>query len=380
MVAADGVLRVLFVNENIGGHATVHLNLERSLRRHPEVEASFLHVPPPSLARRFLGASVPGLARRDLDLQPLRAQLALSATVRRRLASRVGAFDVVHVYTQNAALLSADQLRGTATVVSLDSTNALNAYRLAHRSPTRWTPRVLPLTQWFERRVYEAATLIVANSAWVGRSLRGTYAVPADKLRLLPFGVPVPDPLPPAPPPEALPAITFVGRQLERKGGWRLVELHQRHLSARCVLNLVTTDPVPRLPGVRVFRDFTPGDARLTTLLRGTRAFVFPSPIDQAPNAVLEAMAAATPVVALRVGAVPEMVEDGVTGLLVDEDDDEALLAAIGRLLDDGPAAAAMGARGRDRAQARYDIDRTTAELVRVLGEAAGSRGGRSRP
>jgi glycosyltransferase involved in cell wall biosynthesis len=84
--------------------------------------------------------------------------------------------------------------------------------------------------------------------------------------------------------------------------------------------------------------------------------------------------------VALRVGAVPEMVEDGVTGLLVDEDDDEALLAAIGRLLDDEPAAAAMGARGRQRAQARYDIDRTTAELVRVLGEAASSRGGRSRP
>jgi starch synthase len=107
---------------------------------------------------------------------------------------------------------------------------------------------------------------------------------------------------------------------------------------------------------------------------------VFPSPIDQAPNAVLEAMAAATPVVALRVGAVPEMVEDGVTGLLVDEDDDEALLAAIGRLLDDGPAAAAMGARGRERAQARYDIDRTTAALVQVLGEAASSRGGRSRP
>ena len=99
-------MRVLFVNENIGGHATVHLNLERALSGHPEIEATFLHVPRPPLGRRIVSASVPGLGRLDLDLQPLRAQLAVSAFVRRRLLNIVADFDVIHVYTHNAALLS----------------------------------------------------------------------------------------------------------------------------------------------------------------------------------------------------------------------------------------------------------------------------------
>ena len=75
-------MRVLFVNENIGGHATVHHHLRRALEAHPEVEADFLDVPPPSLLRRLIGMRLPGLAGLDLDLQPLRAQLAASAWVR----------------------------------------------------------------------------------------------------------------------------------------------------------------------------------------------------------------------------------------------------------------------------------------------------------
>ncbi len=368
----SAVTRVLFVNENIGGHATVHLNLAGALRDHPEIDAEFLHVPPARLGRRLVSASVPGLSRLDLDLQPLRAQLALSALVRHQLRGLVERFDVIHVYTHNAALLSAGLLRPVPTVVSLDSTNALNAYRLAHRAPTRWTARVLPLSQRFERRVYDAATLVVANSAWVAESLRSTYAVPAAKIRELPVGVPVPDPLParPTAASDALPEITFVGRELERKGGRKLIELHQRSLVSRCILNLVTRDPVPELRNVRVFSDVSPGDPRLVSLLLGSTAFVFPSPIDQAPNAVLEAMAMGVPVVALRVGAVPEMVEDERTGLLVEPGDDERLLESIERLLDDPTNAAQMGTRGHERALARYEIGATTSRLVGVLHEA----------
>ncbi len=370
MIGPGGTLRVLFVNENIGGHATVHLNLERALARHEDVQADFLHVPAPGLARRAIGASVPGLARLDVDLQTLRAQLAQSAVVRRRLRHIADRFDVLHIYTHNAVLLSPDQLRDRATVVTMDSTNALNAFRLAQRPPTRFTARLLPLTQWFERRVYDAATLLVANSVWVADSLRSTYSVAPDRIRELPFGVTIPATLPPVPPQSGLPAITFVGRQLERKGGNRLIGLHQAFLADRCTLNLVTTDDVPPAPGVRVYANFTPGDARLTELLRASRAFVFPSPIDQAPNAVLEAMAAAVPVVALRTGAVPEMVDDGVTGLLVDVDDDEGLVRAIETLLDDPERAAAMGAAGRRRAEQRYDIDRSATALLDILREA----------
>ena len=96
--------------------------------------------------------------------------IALGWSTRRALRTRVAGFDVVHFYTQNAALLSGDILRTHPSVVSTDSTNALNAYRLPYRKPTVWTPRVLRLTQRFERRVYDAATLVIANSGFAPRS------------------------------------------------------------------------------------------------------------------------------------------------------------------------------------------------------------------
>jgi glycosyltransferase involved in cell wall biosynthesis len=64
---------------------------------------------------------------------------------------------------------------------------------------------------------------------------------------------------------------------------------------------------------------------------------------------LLEAAAAGLPVVATRVGGVPEAVAEGETGLLVDYGDPEALGAAIASLLSDATAAAALGAAGRER-------------------------------
>ena len=360
-------MRVLFVNENIGGHTTVHLNLERALRENRRVDAEFLDAPPAGLLRRLSGASIPVLGRRDLDLHPLRAQLGLSAAVRRRLAPIIGRFDCVHVYTQNAALLSAELLRTVPTVVSLDSTNALNAFRLPQREPTRWTSRVLPVTQWFERKVYDAATLIAPSSVLCEESLRSEYSVPVEKIWRLRFGIPVPDPLPAAPRTSGLPEVTFVGWDLDRKGGRKLLELHQRFLADRCVLNLVTRDDVPDLPNVRVHHEVRPGDGKLATLLRQSRVFVFPSEIDQSPNAVLEAMAAGLPVIALRVGGLGDMVDSGVTGFLLEPGDDTGLVNAVMSLLEDPGRAARMGTAGHQRALAHFEVGATTAELVEVL-------------
>ncbi len=73
---------------------------------------------------------------------------------------------------------------------------------------------------------------------------------------------------------------------------------------------------------------------------------------------VAEAMAARRPVVASRVGGLPELVEDGVSGLLVRPNDAQALAAALGRLLDDPGLRTAMGAAGRRRAEDRFDWER----------------------
>ena len=363
---------MLFLNENIGGHATVHKNLAAALALRQDLDATFIHLPPRGPIRKVLGASLPILGRRDLDLQPLRSQLAASAVARRLLrgqgCSRSGlGFDALHVYTQNSALLSSAILRAGPTVLSGDSTNALNAFRLPYRPPTRFTPHTLKVSRVFDRRTYNAATLVVGNSHWMAESLR-SYGIPADRIRVLPFGVPV-LPVVERPPIGERARITFVGYQLERKGGLLLLEVHQRHLREKCELVLVTTEAIDLRPGVTVLSDVRPGDGQLATILEHTSIFVFPSRIDQSPNVVLEAMAQGVPVVAARTGAVPEMIEDGVSGLLIDPGDGAALLAAVQSLLKDPTRAEAMGAAGREVVLDRFDMMRNAEDLVGILGE-----------
>ena len=85
---------------------------------------------------------------------------------------------------------------------------------------------------------------------------------------------------------------------------------------------------------------------RRDELLAESAVFVFPSVMDTFGYAPIEAMAMGTPVVAYRATALPETVRDGVSGLLVEPDDDDALGAAIERLLDDAPLRARLGAAG----------------------------------
>jgi glycosyltransferase involved in cell wall biosynthesis len=84
--------------------------------------------------------------------------------------------------------------------------------------------------------------------------------------------------------------------------------------------------------------------------------------------AAAEPLARGRPVVATRVGAIPELVHDGVTGLLVPAASPPALAAAIGRLLETPELAAALGNAGRAHLVATHGWPRAVAELVSVLG------------
>ena len=223
-----------------------------------------------------------------------------------------------------------------------------------------------------ERRVYDAATYVVANTSWVAGSLREDYGVSADRLRVLPLGITAPDFGPGAAPgtgPAALPQVVFVGRQLERKGALRLLSLHQQHLADELELVLVTTEPVPAARNVRVVDDVTVGSDRLWQVLRAAAVFAFPSPIDQASNAVIEALAAGLPVVGLEQGAMPELVHP-TTGVLVPVDDDEAMVRELRRLARDADLRARLGAAARQRFLTDYDAEVTTGRLVDVLVQA----------
>ncbi|MDP8988343.1 MAG: glycosyltransferase family 4 protein [Actinomycetota bacterium] len=360
-------LRALFLNENLGGHAAMHDYVRRALAHHPEVDATFLDVPPPGLWRRLAAAPVPGLARLDADLQPLRYQLAQSWSVRRRLRRLLAEVDVLHVYTHNAVLLSAAALASCPTVVSLDTTNLVNAYSLGYRRPGPMTGAALRAVMPLERRVYEAASAVVAQSEWTAAQLE-RYGVPRQRVRVIPFGVTVPA-LAPRPPLDDLPRVTFIGKTMQGKGGWQLVRVFEAALREQCQLSLVTREHVGPRPGIEVLGDVYPGDPRIAELLARTAVFALPTEIDKVPYAVLEAMAAGVPVVSTRVGAIPEMVEDGVSGILVEPGDEVGLARALRSLLTDEDRRRAMGAAARYRVCERFDARRTTADLVELLGE-----------
>lgn len=97
-------------------------------------------------------------------------------------------------------------------------------------------------------------------------------------------------------------------------------------------------------------------------MLQCSELFVLPSRWEGLPNALMEAMAAGKPVVATAVGGVPELVADGVTGVLVPPEDFRALADAIKGLLSDEKRALAMGAAGRERVQQCFSIDAMVAK------------------
>jgi glycosyltransferase involved in cell wall biosynthesis len=104
--------------------------------------------------------------------------------------------------------------------------------------------------------------------------------------------------------------------------------------------------------------------ADVAELLPALDVFALPSRYEGLPMAVAEAMACGVPVAATAVNAVADLVEPGVTGLLVPPQRPELLAAAIGYLLDSPAAAARMAAAGQARIGARYSQAGLSAALT----------------
>jgi glycosyltransferase involved in cell wall biosynthesis len=119
----------------------------------------------------------------------------------------------------------------------------------------------------------------------------------------------------------------------------------------------------------RVVRIVAP-EGDLTTELARARVLVLPSGSEGVPSAVLEAMAAARPVVATRVGHIGHIVTHGCEGFLVQTGDVDAFAAHVATLLEQPALAARMGDAGRVRA-ATHDVRGVARDLLGVLRRAA---------
>ena len=140
-------------------------------------------------------------------------------------------------------------------------------------------------------------------------------------------------------------------------------------------LRILLAGEGPERPGLERLRDslglgdavvFLGFRADVPAVLATTDVAVFSSASEGSPLAVMEAMQAAVPIVATRVGGVPDLIEDGVQGILVPPGDPSALAAAIARALEDREAGAAMGMRARERARRDFDIEGTVRQVEQL--------------
>jgi glycosyltransferase involved in cell wall biosynthesis len=163
--------------------------------------------------------------------------------------------------------------------------------------------------------------------------------------------------------PEAAPEILFVGWALPEKGIDVLVTAFSRVVAEhpRAVLHVVgpyddgyfqrvLTPEVTRLglTDRMVFHGHQPATVVAERLSRAA-VLALPTRMDTAPNVLAEARAAGVPVVASAVGGIPELIDDGIDGVLVPDGSADALTSAIVALLRDPVAAAAIGEHGRER-------------------------------
>jgi glycosyltransferase involved in cell wall biosynthesis len=347
-----------FVTEHTVGHVTFERLLREAVARDGSVAAGWfpLAFPPRGAVER-------------LPLLRSNWSLRASSRARRLLARHAGPWDALLFHTQTASLLSAGLMRRIPTALSIDATpRNIDEVAAGYEHPVGH-PRVEDAKARLVGRALRAATVLVAWSEWVRRSLVDDYGADPARIRVIPAGTRIPDHAPRRAPGERV-RLLFVGGHFERKGGALLLDAFAG-LDGRFALDVVTKSEVAERPGVRVHRDIDPGGARLEELYARADAFVLPTAADASPHVVLEAMAAGLPVVSTRVGAIPEMVVSGETGELMAPGDGRALRAALERLADP-ELRARLGAAGHERARERFDAARNAGAVVDLLKALAG--------
>lgn len=306
------------------------------------------------------------------------------------IAAAVEGRDLVHSHTWYANLAGhfAKLLYGIPHVLTAHSLEPLRPWKAEQLGGG------YALSSWAERAAVEAADAVVAVSGAMREDILACYpALDPKRVHVVHNGIDTrlyrpdhgTDVLARLGIDPARPYVLFVGRITRQKGVPHLLRaVRDIDPSAQVVLCAGAPD-TPEID--REFRDLFQELSRardgvhwiprmlprpeVIQLLTQASVFVCPSVYEPLGIVNLEAMACGTPVVASRVGGIPEVVEDGKTGLLVSVDDDfEAGLArALDSVLGDPQAARRMGEAGRERAVGEFGWDAVARRTVGLYEE-----------
>lgn len=294
--------------------------------------------------------------------------LAAGVTAAWRLGRQRG-YDVVHVHWAVP-----HGLAGRAAARAAGATLVTTFYG----AEIRWAESRFPPARAFLRRYCRRSRLVAISEST--RAMIAPYAG-GRPIEVIPYGVPLPEAAPSTPDERSgLPVILFVGRLVARKGVDQLLEALARLADRPWKLEIVgfgpERDPLERhaerlgiSDRVEFLGRVSSGD--LVAAYRRASCFVLPATLDERADTeglgvvLLEAMSYGVPVVATRRGGIVDVVVDGRSGLLV-EDDPAALADGIRAVLEDPERAARLGNAGLDRVRDRFGWDSIVDRLEAV--------------
>jgi glycosyltransferase involved in cell wall biosynthesis len=361
-----------FVLERSLGHVTHADNIQRMLAQHSEIDAAVMEIP---YDVEGWSARVPVFKSNWTVRAGLRAARSIVKTERRT------PLDALFVHTQVPAVLAMHWIKKIPSIVSLDATPMQYDELGLHYGHQVGPERVERLKWRANRESMRRARHIITWSDWAKHGVVEGYGIDVSKVSVVPPGVTPSMWLNPngGRPTDGVARILFVGGDLERKGGDLLLRvfarLHNEIGDRRVELHLVTHAEVPPAPGVTVHCGLEPNSAELMALYHRSDVFCLPTRGDCLPMVLSEAGAAGLPLVSTAVAAIPEIVRDDETGLIVPIDDENALLHTLRRLVDDASLRRRLGDGASRLVRERFDADKNVATLVEMLVDVAGSDG-----
>lgn len=232
-------------------------------------------------------------------------------------------------------------------------------------------------------KIFEAATVVVTVSDFAVARLRERFPDCATKFHRVYNGVEV-ETFRPAMFHGSVPLILSIGRLIEKKGFGDLIdacaELKAAGFEFRC--EIVGEGPLDEVLAAQIAARGLQREVELLgplsqfeikARLQVANVFVLACTrdaeggMDNLPTVIMEAMASGLPVISTHVGGVPEMVQPGVNGGLVAEQDAIALAEALGRMITDAPRARKFGAESRRLAQEKFSLVENVRSLARLL-------------